>query len=312
MDLVVNPAGFEEQYNTYVGRVFPQWGGQPMYDWCYHRIVESLSADILLLQENGVPIAGTGLTYRKVSIGNASVHAGILTGSWTTPEARGRGCFSRLIEESRQRVAQRDGQLLLAFVRSTNPSYRRLAASGALCVPSFYLKFSPGEAGDAPRIDTPKAVADPVSSITKIFEQERSVRATGSVSFVYSLDSFLSQYLHRPGGTDLWQLHSNAFALVSNYDDLIVLHYLSNRFDYSQVKESLLELVSSAVASAKRMILYSTDESFVELCTQSGFECDSGFVTVNHATKGWDDPELKQLHEKLSQSNWDLQDGDKM
>lgn len=311
MDLVVNPAGFEEQYNTYVGRVFPQWGGKPMYDWCYHRTVESMSADILLLQENGSPIAGTGLTYRKVSIGNTTAHAGILTGSWTTPASRGRGCFSRLIEEARERVARRNGQLLLAFVRSTNPSYRRLEASGALCVPGFYMKFNPGGFGVALNLSVPKLVANPEPSLTKAFEEERS-RCTESVSFVYSVDSFLSQHLRRPGGTELWQLNSNALALVSNYDDLIVLHYLSNRFDYSKAKASLNELVSIAVASTKRIIQYSTDNTFVELCMQTGFECEAGFVTVNHSTKSWDAPEVEQLREKLSQSSWDLQDGDKM
>lgn len=57
--------------------------------------------DYLLLKAEGAVLAGSGISYRQLLLRNGqATTAGIMAGSWTLPEARGRGCCTRIIEES--------------------------------------------------------------------------------------------------------------------------------------------------------------------------------------------------------------------
>lgn len=87
---------------------FPHWGGRAMFDWCFTRRGAGRAPGMMSLWVDGRAVAGSAISYRRVAVrGGAEVTAGIMTGSWTLPEARGAGAFTRLIAASREQVASR-------------------------------------------------------------------------------------------------------------------------------------------------------------------------------------------------------------
>ena len=117
MELQINPPDAEKTL-PYLNACFPGWGDERSFRWVYQRAMQNQPApDYLVLKEGEAVIAGSGVNYREVLLRNGrAVTAGIMTGSWTLPEARGKGCFNRMIQESVRLTEQRGGALLLAFV----------------------------------------------------------------------------------------------------------------------------------------------------------------------------------------------------
>ena len=88
---------------------------------------------------DGRPVAGSAVSYRRIRHGGRELLAGIMTGSWTLPEARGRGAFGQAIEESRRLVASHGGEALLAFVEpdSRGREVRVEPVPEGICVYSY-------------------------------------------------------------------------------------------------------------------------------------------------------------------------------
>ena len=163
-------------YLAALNECFPGWGDEAMFSWCFERIMAGHSADLLEVRDDGQLIAGSAISYRNVLLpGGEIVKAGIMTGSFTVPAARGRGLFSRMIDDSLAAIRRRESAMLLAFVTSTNGSCRRLAAAGATMVPSFYCRRAHGR------------VTPPVWT-----------NAEDAARFVYTDDEWSSQFVDRP------------------------------------------------------------------------------------------------------------------
>ena len=125
-----------DAYLAALNACFPGWGGPERFAWCFERVVADREPDLFLLHDNDSVIAGSAVTYRRITLPDGSIlRTGIMTASWTLPSARGRGAFFRLIEESRQVSPE-----LVAFVTAENASRRRLEAAGARAIPSFYCR----------------------------------------------------------------------------------------------------------------------------------------------------------------------------
>ncbi len=122
IDVIINPQGTEETYLKCLNQCFGDWGGMDMYKWCFDRRIGGPKADIMLLKKDGVILGGSAVTYRKALIRNSLVNVAIMTGSWTLPEARRQGCFTRIIEESLALAKGKGAALLLAFVTNKNPA----------------------------------------------------------------------------------------------------------------------------------------------------------------------------------------------
>src|SRR4051812_19943519 len=118
-----NPDGIGSEYLRSLNACFPHWGDETVYNWCFERPVAGLKADQMIIRLNGSVIAGSAVSYRTIRFPHGpTALAGIMTGSWTLPEARGQGCFTRMIEESVSLAASRGCAGLLAFVTEDNPS----------------------------------------------------------------------------------------------------------------------------------------------------------------------------------------------
>lgn len=157
---------------------FPGWGGDARFSWCFERALAGRPPDLLVARDGGEVVGGSAVTYRALALPDgARVVAGIMTGSWTLPAARGRGVFTRIVEESLALSPR-----LLAFVTAANASRGRLEAAGAVGVPTYYCRGA-----------------------TSMPEPPQS-----AVRFVYSADEWRSQFLGRPEpvewiATDRWR-----------------------------------------------------------------------------------------------------------
>lgn len=162
-------------YLAALNHCFPGWGDERRFDWCFARALAGRKPDLLVLRDGGDPIAGSAITYRMLELTDGTrVRAGIMSGSWTLPAARGRGAFTRILHASREIALTRDAPLLLGFVTATNFSRQGLISAGALEIPSYYCRLSPGQRAvlPAPRV--------------------------GAARFVYSEEEWRSQFLERP------------------------------------------------------------------------------------------------------------------
>ena len=196
----------EERYLAALNTCFGGWGDRRRFDWCFTRDGARRRPDILQLESPRGPIAGSAVTYRTVRVEcGVEVVAGIMTGSWTLPDARGAGAFTRLIAASREAVAAAGGTLLLAFVTAANPSRRRLDAAGAGMVPTWYCR-SAGTAGQ--RDDGLRAVA-----AAGIAQRPIAPTAVGAC-FCYTGDDWQGQFVGRPDDVRLVQRPGRWTALV--------------------------------------------------------------------------------------------------
>ena len=143
----VTDAEAQRQYLEALNVCFPAWGGREMFDWCFTRESAGLRPDLMTLHAGGGAVAGTANTYRRIRLPNGeTLVTGIMTGSWTLPESRGLGAFTRLIGESRDLAAARGAGLLLAFVTRHERKRQPAAGRGRGVVSDLVLPVTGGTA----------------------------------------------------------------------------------------------------------------------------------------------------------------------
>ena len=221
------------RYLAALNRCFPGWGDERTFAWAFR------GADFIVEDE-----AGSAVTYRDVDNGT---RAAIMTGSWTLPEARGRGHFSRIIEKSLELARARDAAMLLAFVTASNASRRRLEAAGAVMVPAFYCRSERGRPARSEWSSRPVA------------DGARDGRAP--VRFIYTEEEWRTQFLERPRPTK--QISGEHWsAVVEPAEDHTRVHHIAGDF-------------SAAIASLGAVFFYTTVVSRAQ-----GFDVTDGFLAV--------------------------------
>jgi Acetyltransferase (GNAT) domain len=276
MELQVNPPDARETLSC-LNACFPGWGDERTFKWAYERSMQNQPApDYLVIRENGKPIAGSGINYRQVLFPNgASVIGGIMTGSWTLPVARGRGCFTRFVEESIRITRERTGALLLAFVTEDNSSCRQLCRGGAATFPTSYLTLKPEQAPDSW-----KSGWEEVDSISeKLFQRWMSARE-GFVRYGYgSIGDWRSQIVDRCLKTLLLQ-SEEAFVVLGDRADTYQLHAFMGT-DGQSFREILQVVKYYCNRARKKLFLFSTDPALSEFCQTNGFVEKRGYVTAH-------------------------------
>ena len=141
-ELALNPPGGEPVFLRGLRESFPGWGGAAEFRWWFRREVGGPPADLLLLVEGGTAIAGTAVCHRLVSgiPGEAGGRVAIMSGAWTAPAHRRRGCFRALVEHARAVAATRGARALLAFASGGRASTPALAAASTAAIDSWGLR----------------------------------------------------------------------------------------------------------------------------------------------------------------------------
>jgi hypothetical protein len=221
IEVVRNAPGLVPQYLECLNACFTGWGGAETYRWAFERTVGAPPADLMVLSEDGQTLAGSAVTYRKIrTAGGATGLVGIMTGSWTLPPARGRGCFTRIIEESLSFVREHDGIALLAFVTETNASYRRLAAAGSTLFPTRYVT---ARASDVPSTRPEVELFQPQPSDLGRWFSMCDASRRNATRFCYNEAEWASQFIDRPLRCSVAQVGSLGFCVIEERGDSVRL-----------------------------------------------------------------------------------------
>ena len=321
MELQINPPDAEKTL-PYLNACFPGWGDERSFRWVYQRAMQNQPApDYLVLKEGEAVIAGSGVNYREVLLRNGrAVTAGIMTGSWTLPEARGKGCFNRMIQESVRLTEQRGGALLLAFVTQENPSCRQLWKAGAAQISTSYWNAPPRASTVSPRYPFREVACIP----EELFNRWSNAKE-GSARFGYtSFADWQSQFVNRPAKILLLQ-HGHDFAVLEDHQDTFRLRaYLGE--DGEVDIDFLGHLRDYSSQRGKKLFHFCTDPETAENLQDTSFIKKPGYITVLVAdwkrlgeALGQTAPEAVLPHTVVAQPTspwflgcWRLQAGDRM
>ena len=293
--IIINPEDYQQEYIRYINECFNGWGQDREYIWAFDRRVGDKNADIMIIEnEEGEVIAGSAVTYRKLRTpkGN-TIDIAIMTGSWTLPKARGKGCFSKIISLSQGLAAKKEVPYLTAFVTESNASFRRLRDAGSILLPSSLL-FSPEEtfAGvNTPEVQVLQESEEVVSDIYSRFRNSHQA----TLSYDYTPDEFYQQYIHRPKKVEILKI-GKEYAVVEETHNVIrplLLTYES----VEQFTHMVKSLTNWALENrSKKLLLFSTRTDLKEACEKLGFEVMQGYFTILPTADDIDPEELMQLN----------------
>jgi hypothetical protein len=278
IEIEINPPDVEAQYLESLNTCFGQWGDQAAFDWYFRRRAGGPAADLIVLRDGGRPVAGSAVVYRQVRAARGeTVLAGIMSGSWTLPEARGQGCFSTMIHESVALAGQRGGALLLAYVTERNASFRRLSAAGAALFPTYYCVSGASTPPPQARLGISHVEDVPAAreSIYTLLEESRQ----GYTHFDYSLAEWTSQFVDRPADTEIVTLEGAAWCVLERAGDTDrVLVLVMN--DGVSLGDCLATLVRRSIDRGRNLFLFCTEPAWHAECTRLGLTIIPGYLTA--------------------------------
>lgn len=303
-----NPPDIKGQYLAGLNACFPNWGGDEMYRWCFERVFDGQAPDLLVVKDQGSRVAGSAVSYRRACTAEgARFRVGIMTGSWTLPEARQRGHFTQLIESSRALAAERGAALLLAFVTSTNASYRRLAAAGAAQWETYYLASSATRRGVNPAAAI-QPVADWRRRVTEILERLAAPRVP-LTGFLYDPDEWMAQFLERPTETEFLAVGTDGLAVIEKTVNTDRLLFFSGA-DETRFAMGLHALSARAATRGRTFMLFTTSPRWRTISMDAGLNCLPGYLMALSADE--DARRTSMPGESWLGLQWELQSGDRM
>lgn len=296
-NVIINPKNYQAEYIRHINECFNGWGQDQEYEWAFNRKVGTRAADIMILKnEEDEVIAGSAVTYRNLQTPEGkSIDIAIMTGSWTLPKARGRGCFSKIIQLSKEIAAQNGVPYLTAFVTESNASYRRLRDAGSSLLPTrlLFSPESPISAADRPEVRTLECTPSVVDDLYERFKSSQQ----HSLSYTYTKEEFFQQYLHRPKNPEIL-LIGKEYALVEETHN--VLKVLLLTYEEVDTFERILTALANwaQVNRSKKLYLFSTKPEIEKVCERLGFELVPGYFTIlpTSEEEPADPAQLMQLH----------------
>ena len=211
------PPNEDRRYLAALQSCFGGWGGETEFDWYFRRPFAGAVADRFVIADEGEWIAGSAVSWRRLAgPDGAERRVGIMTGSWTLPAARGRGCFAAIIEHSRQLCVERGADWMLAFVTRDNPSRRQLERAGSLMIPTDYLWSEEGSQAPAPAPEP--RLLEPEPALLEALWRRHAELGQGRIRFLYEdRAAWAGQLVDRPLPTDLLRVEGLGEVLVERH-----------------------------------------------------------------------------------------------
>lgn len=303
----INPQGIEEEYLRCLNLCFGDWGNSRSYHWYFRRRTSYPQTDLIVLREDDRLVAGSAVSYRRVACPDGSAASvGIMTGSWTLPEFRGRGHFTRIIEESLRLTSSAGGGALLAFVTEENSSFRQLAKAGAALVPSAYLFSTPttqgrASAGELQQVEKSERI------VLEIFERLNDERARRCCRFLYSSENdFRSQFITRLCETEIYRDSAGSIGIIEKRGETDLLQlFLTGADDEEALTTCLAGFLSRALDRRRKFFLYSTLPALVRAGERLGLGIKRGFLTLLPTGGG-------EANHTWANHPWNVQGGDRL
>jgi hypothetical protein len=300
--LLVDPGTVESMYVDSLNRSFGHWGDVNLYRWCFERSVGGLTPHMMLIRSNGEVKAGSAVTYRKVRHRQSIIRVGIMTGSWTLPDARGKGYFTKITEQSLRGAKSNKAALLLAFVTETNPSFRRLVQAGASLFPTHYLVSS--DTPSLPAAGQEPRVAHDIGESVDIMLGRLATGRRGHTRFEYTPAEWQSQFLDRPGEIEVLMIEDGNIAIVEKqglFDRILFLSLKSER----SFSHSVALLLRRALLGGRKVFLFTTSLQRKRACEKLGFQHIPGCLTALKA----DTDKLARAYPEACLGEFDLSQG---
>jgi hypothetical protein len=295
LNAVINPVGVVDEYLHGLNRSFGHWGDRSVYRWAFERQVGAPAADLMVLHGESGPVAGSAVSYRRIRHTGGEMLAGIMTGSWTLPEARGRGAFAQAIQESRRLTAARGGAALLAFVTHDNASRRRLVAAGCAEVPTFYVAST--DTTTAPD-GAPPVHADEAGPAELFRAHERWVQEAPGAHVIYpSVAEWASQFLERALPVECVRV-AGAHCLVERAAASDRVLWIAG----PDPAAAVAALLARASGAGRQLFFFTCDQALAQAGAALNMVARPGSLTVISA--GDDEAELP--------TGWRLQGGDRV
>ena len=274
-----NPS--RDEYLSGLNECFPDWGGDARFKEVFDGLSGPIATSFIGVRslELGDLIAGSAITYRTMVVGDMVGVVGIMTASWTRPESRGQGLFSRIIAESLQLVRKARGLYLLAFVQSDNASSHQLSEAGAFMVPTTYL-FSTNNLPDCdPEKDKFEEIPLSDTNVYSIYQKFSRHQRAHTSYFVYPFDLWRNQYFDPLATVSLWRLN-NDFAVIKEANDIVKILYISNAGQgiETQPLSGLASIIWEKFG--KPSMSFAIDDIARTSCTLRGFDSQSGYLCI--------------------------------
>lgn len=304
MELLINPPLDELRPALLDGlnRCFPNWGGDADFQWQFLRTVGGRKTDMMVIRESGQLVAGSAVVYRPVRFKTGeTAEVGIMASSWTLPDARGRGHFSRIIETSVDLVRDQGVALLVAFVTSVNASARRLLASGATGYHTHYLI---GDGSAPPPSLEPYPPVEETNEAALGDARKASTEMAGVSRFVYTQDEWLKQYWVRPYEMRILSVGTLGTAVIETKNEFDRLLAFSRPGD--EGADCLASLLAWSHARGQKFFFFTTNDAWRDRAVQLGMRHLPGFLTARLGSEGaWP-------ASPYSAEPWFIQGGDRM
>ena len=274
-NVTINPKNYEKQYIINLNKCFNNWGSQANYDWVFNRQVGDKTSDIILIKdEDNEVIAGSGITYRKMK----NIDFGIMTGSWTLPNARGKGCFSKIIEISQEICFNKNVPFLTAFVMEDNASYKRLENAGSYLIPTSHF-ISNNSKTTVIKSKNIRVVDWNNELIETIYKKVKYQQNQG-MCFSYNLEEFSNQYFFRVTAPKVLSI-DNEFAIIEETDKIVKLLLLTRSntdIDFSNNIETISNW--SFIVKKKKLLIFSSINDITEVINNLDFKTLPSYFTV--------------------------------
>lgn len=247
----------KDAYLHNLNECFPNWGDISYFDWVYTSVSECHEPSFLQLFENSEqPIAGTGITYRQLHKENNIIEIGVLTGSWTLPESRGKGAFTQIIQQSAKHIFSKGVDALCAYVVATNPSYKRLLAEGSSVIPLYYCNYLP-ELKGKPLSNQINILLPTIENISKVFSA-RDRALNNQTIYHYTIKDFTQQFFERSKKVKIVEFN-NDFAIIENLEQSVRILFSTN------LLANFLDLIVNEFN--KKLFFLSTEQPQLQNCT---------------------------------------------
>jgi Acetyltransferase (GNAT) domain len=266
-----NPPEIKESYINCLNTCFRDWGNAETFDWCFCRCVADRMPDLIVLRDGGNLVAGSGVTYRRLQLKSGTLDIACMTGSWTLPEARNRGCFDQIIEASRAIARDRGCPLLLAYVTATNSSCRSLISAGSYLLPSTYITSSA-----LPYINRKAGTVEDVPYHDAL--QNRGI-PENHVHYRYESNEWAGQFIHRPRRTRTLRVNGNATAVVETsgeYDRVLQL----SAADSASYVAAMLTLRAASAEYGRTLFAFTVAPPLIDLMEAAGFNVTHGYIAA--------------------------------
>ena len=293
-NITINPDNYQTEYIKYINECFNGWGQDKEYSWAFNRMVGDKASDIMIIKnEEDEVIAGSAVTYRKLKASQGkSIDIAIMTGSWTLPKARGKGCFSKIIDLSKELAAKKQVPYLTAFVTESNASFRRLRDAGSELLPTSLL-FSPEEPYEHAETEEIKILEDTGEIVDDIYSRFKNLHRN-TLSYDYAPEEFYLQYIARPKKVEILKI-GHEYAVVEETHN-VIRPMLVTYDNLDQFEKMIQSLTNWALKNrSKKLLLFSTKKEVMERCEMLGFENMQGYFTILSTSEEADPQELMQL-----------------